>query len=318
MKRISFFSIIIFLFALNELSSQTRLIGERGIYTQGLISPVLINPGATGFQESQQLLFNYRNTWATFPGAPRTLTFNYNGPLGNRLGIGAQFLSDKFAAFESTKGALTISYSIESRMNKVGFGLSGEFVQHRLSVDQRGGLIDLMDDEITDRLQSTRYLDASFGAYGVYDDKIIYGLTIPSFISARLSDLTTENEPSREFGVIGHVGYRLVMDDKDVVLEPSIIVKSLMNSPFHVDLNLKGEFLNNTLTGGLTYTVGGENRLGFLIGAKVSNVDFYYSYGVSFHDFQQYNNGSHEFTVKLTLESKKKMKPTTEIINEEN
>lgn len=316
MKKILIFSIIFYLLINSDLFSQTRLIGERGIYTQAIVNPVLINPGATGFEDYQQLLFNYRNTWATFPGSPRTMTFNYNGPLGNRLGIGAQILNDRFAAFETTKGALTISYSIESKTNKVGFGLSGELVQNRLSVDKID-FIDPADPEFTNRLQSSRYFDASFGAYGLYDNKIVYGLTIPSFISARLSDLITENAPSQQFGAIAHVGYRMDMEDKDVILEPSIIVKSLMNTPFHIDLNLKGEFLNETLTGGLSYTVGGEERLGFLIGAKVSNIDFFYSYGVSFQDFQQYNNGSHEFSVRLRLENKKEKMVEKELMLEE-
>ena len=135
MKKILFFSIILISFIINSAQAQTRLIGERGIYSQAYINPVLINPGATGFQDYQEILFNYRNTWATFPGSPQTLTFNYNGPLGNRLGLGAQILTDKFAAFETMKGGLTLSYSIESKVNKVGFGLTGEYVQHRLSIN---------------------------------------------------------------------------------------------------------------------------------------------------------------------------------------
>lgn len=317
MKKILFFSILFISFTLSNLNGQTRLIGERGIYSQAYINPVLINPGAAGFQDYQEIIFNYRNTWATFPGSPKTMTFNYNGPLGNRLGLGAQILTDRFAAFETLKGALTLSYSIESDVNKVGFGLTGEYVQHRLDGVSGVGsdLIQLDDSEIINRLDGSNYLDASFGVYGVYDKTISYGLTIPSFISSRLTDLFTENEPSNEFGFIAMVGYKMDMADKDVVLEPSIIAKSLMHTPFHVDVNLKASFLDESLIGGVTYTAGGENRLGFLIGAKLNNFMFNYSYGLSFHDFQQYNNGSHEFSVKLNLQPQsKKMVKAEELI----
>ena len=80
---------------------------------------------------------------------------------------------------------------------------------------------------------------------------------------------------------------------------------------------MKAAFLDESLIGGLTYTAGGENRLGFLIGAKVSNLEFNYSYGLSFNEFQQYNNGSHEFSVKFNLQPRNRQ-VVKEVLLEEN
>lgn len=306
MKRIIIAFVLLSIGLTYNSDAQVRLIGERSIFSHHYLHPVLVNPGATGFNDQHQLLFNYRNSWATFDASPKTMTFSYNGPMGNRIGFGALFMRDDFAALETTKGQLAISYSIAGPMNKVGFGLTTEFIQHRLSGDQLSNpLLDSNDDIILRALDGSQHFDASFGIYGLYDNRIIYGLTFPSLVSAKVSeDAGNVTEPDRKFGYIINLGYHFDVEGYDIEIEPSILIKEIMFVPFHVDLNLKMEFLENKLTGGLSYTVGADKRFGFLIGSRVNQFGFYYSYNVSFHDFQQYNNGSHEISLKLDLKKR--------------
>lgn len=301
----SFCVCLLIVFCTSIGSSQLRLIGERGIQLQSFISPVLINPGATGFNGNQELLFNYRNAWASFPGSPRTVTFSYDGPIANRLGLGLQLWSDRFAAFESTKGLLSLAYSLNMENNQIGFGLSAEYIQHKLSGDElTNQFLDSRDQTILQRLDGSQYFDVSFGIYGLYDNQVIYGITFPSLVSSRINQDISNVTSDRGFNYIVNLGIRKKLDGQDIVLEPSIVIKQLMLTPFHVDLNLKADFLNSSLTGGLNYTIGADQRLGVLVGAKISNFGFYYSYNISFHDFQDYNNGSHEFSLKFNLVNK--------------
>lgn len=282
-----------------SLMAQERYFDERYTFTQAYLYPVVINPGATGFGDSD-LIFNYRNKWSTFPGTPKTLTLSYNGDLGNRLGFGGLLMSDSNGALETTKGQLSFSYTIDSEVNKVGFGISTEFIQHKIG--NINSLVNLEDAVILDRLGGNNFFDVSFGVYGEYDNSVKYGLTLPSLVSSKLDDaITTDSTDARELGLILHLGYEYDLPDSDVSVEPSIIVKKLMFVPTHVDLNLKATFLNDRLTGGLTYTLGAEKRLGFLIGTEVRNLNLYYSYNVSSHEFQQYNNGSHDLTFRINL-----------------
>jgi hypothetical protein len=77
MKNILCLIVIAFVLLLGtDLSAQVRLHSERGIFTQANEHPILINPGYTGFRGNHELLVNYRNTWASFPGAPSTFTFS--------------------------------------------------------------------------------------------------------------------------------------------------------------------------------------------------------------------------------------------------
>lgn len=301
MKHIICFLCLSF-FVATAVKAQVRLHSERGIFTQGHVHPILINPGATGFSGGQNLLLNYRNTWASFPGAPSSYTFSYDGAIGNRIGVGAQVLSDRFAAFETLKGSLSVSYGIESESNKFGAGLSLEYLQHQISrSDATSSLVAQNDQEILNRLDGSKFFDLSLGVYGEYMDKVIYGVTFPSLVTAMLNEFDNGTTGDKSFGVIGHLGYRHKLTEYDIVLEPSVVFKYLMLTPTHADLNLKVDFLDETLTGGISYSLGGEDRFGFLMGVNIENFGFYYSYNISFHDFQQYDNGSHEITLKYRI-----------------
>ncbi|MBP6238232.1 MAG: PorP/SprF family type IX secretion system membrane protein [Saprospiraceae bacterium] len=281
------------------MQAQSRYFDERYIYTQAQVNPQLINPGAIGSAMKHQVLLNYRNKWSGIDGAPRTVTLSYNGPVGNRLALGVNVLSDKFGELETTKGAVGLSYIIKSETNQVGFGISAEYIKHGLA---GFGNADPNDPIISQALAGAEYFDASFGLYGIYMDRLTYGLALPSMVSSRISDID-DNAPDRELGFILQFGYKLEIQS-DISMTPGIIMKKLANVPTHIDLNLNFGFLQDKLIGGVTYTLGADKRLGFLLGTKIEKLNFYYSYNTSSHLIQDYNNGSHELTLGVNFGGK--------------
>lgn len=287
-------SVCILLACASSMTAQERYFDERSIFTQHFLYPTLINPGAIGSGE-QEIMVNYRNGWADFDGSPSTVNIAYNGAVGNRLGFGAQLLRDSYASLGTTKGQVGLSYTIESPTNKVGMGLSTEYVQHGLT----GGLTSVDDPTILQRLDGAQFFDVSFGLFGLYNDRLIYGFSLPSLISSRLNEVG--NEDGRDIGYIVQLGYKLKSPTTGITFTPMVAVKSLMNTPTHIDLNATFGFLDDKLLGGVGYTLGGERRLGFLIGTQVEKLRINYSYTVSSQEFQTYNNGGHEITLSLFL-----------------
>ncbi len=304
--------VVVFGSVASEAQSQQRYFDERYIYSQSFIHPVLVNPGATGIQDHQQLILNYRNTWATFEGAPKTITLNFNGPIGNRLGFGAQLFRDSYGALETSKGMLSISYTIDSEKNKLGFGLSTEYIQHIVSGSALNNeIVDIDDPTFLQRLDGNQFFDASFGVYGIYDESFKYGVSFPSLISSKIN--IEDGDPGeRDLGYIAHFAYGTRVNNDDIGLEPSIFIKSLNNIPTHVDLNLKATFLDDQFTGAVGYTLGADKRIGFLLGAAVDNLNFYYSYNISTRAFQDYNNGAHELSVSFSFNKDRKAAASTE------
>lgn len=300
MKNILFTILSLLIFS-GAVNSQVRYFDEKYISTQSFVHHQLINPGAVGSKD-KQVLVNYRNKWASFPDSPKTLLASYDGPISGRLGFGGLLLQDNNGALRTSKGQLSLSYTLDGNKNKLAFGLSGEYIQHKVDNDIDNPLFDPSDQLVIDRLNGISFFDVTFGVYGVYDNKLTYGVSLPSLVSSTVSgNSDTEFDPEETFSYIIHAGYLFDFEQEDIQLEPAVFIKKLMFVPGHVDLTLKAHFLDKRLTGGLNYSVGADERLGFLIGTQVSQLHFYYSYDVSRNQFQDYNNGSHELSFNISF-----------------
>jgi len=207
---------------------------------------------------------------------------------------------------------LSLSYTIDSEKNRLGFGLSTEYIQHIVSGSALNNeIVDIDDLTLLQRLDGNQFFDASFGVYGIYDESFKYGVSFPSLISSKIN--IEDGDPGeRDLGYIAHFAYSTRANNSDIGLEPSIFIKSLNNIPTHVDLNLKATFLDDQFTGAVGYTLGADKRIGFLLGAAVDNLNFYYSYNISTRAFQDYNNGAHELSVSFSF-NKDKKKATTAV-----
>jgi type IX secretion system PorP/SprF family membrane protein len=303
------FALLLVIIATSDMNGQAqRYFDERYISTHSFLNPVLINPGATAFHNGQQLMVNYRNKWSTFDDSPKTITLGYDGVLMDRLGVGVIFLQDNFGSLKTSKGQLSLSYGISSADNKISFGLATEYIQHGLnSVGSSNENFDFNDPLYKLKSEGASFLDVSFGMYGKYQERFTYGIALPSLISSRLDD---GGDNPRDLGFIVNLGYQ-IQSETGISIEPSIVVKKLNRVPTHIDLNAKLGFLEDKFTSGVSYTIGADKRLGFLIGFAIDKLNFYYTYNTSMQEFQDYNNGSHEITAKLTLGSTKKdMVPT--------
>ena len=280
---------------------------ESGVYTHYILNPVLLNPGATGFSNQHQFIFNYRNKWSNFDGAPRTYTFNYNGPVGDRMGIGGQLFGESIGKQRSFEGSVNWAYRFEADDFDFGAGLSVGMQQLRLASVADDPFIDDTDELLAQALDGVMLFDASFGLYGEYDDRLFFGLSFPDLVRTRLTDISGSIDTlDNKFNFALLLGYRFDIPEQNFTIEPSIAVKQIRRVPFHVDLNLKLSFLEEQLIGGVTYSVGEVSRIGVLLGTRIGDLRLFYSYDTSFGEFQQYNNGSHEFTVQYTLARKQK------------
>ncbi len=283
---------------------------EEGFYRHYLLSPVLINPAYTGFEDQHNLIFNYNRQWADFDGGPNTVTANYNGPVGEQIGLGITLLSDNAASL--TRNRTTLSYAFKFMMNELdlSLGLATTFEQLRLkgtALLQSG--IDVSDPVLVDASGGLKLFDAAFGAHAKYQE-FFFGIASPNLIRARVNrdPLVKQESPGLFESFLAYVGYNWAMEDNNFWVEPSLMVRSLRNSPFQVDFNGKIHFFEDQLIGGLTYTLGGGDRFAILLGTALTNFDLFYSYTTSFQQSQAYHSGAHEISIRFRFgERKKKM-----------
>ena len=273
-----------------------------GLLHHYYLDPILINPAYTGFRGDHSLLFNYRDQWADFNDAPRSFTFSYNGALGKSVGLGAMIFSDQFGVENRLRGQLSYAYRFETETGKYGLGLSTEYMRYFLD---NSALTDpgttIPDDRISQGIDGFEYFLASLGLYAEIEDQFTIGLSFPSLIQSRQDKNGGTTEEERQFSYIALLGYRAKVAEYDMTIEPMLCIRKIGDIDLQIDANLKLSFLDERLFSGVTYGFGANNRLGFLVGARVSAVDVFYSYDMTTRDFQDYNAGSHEVSVRINI-----------------
>ncbi len=283
---------------------------EHAIYSQYQVFQNLINPGVAGFDNEFLLLANARHSWAGFPGAPRSYTFLYTGPVGDKLGLGGSLFTEYIGNQIVSRIQGIYSFRFKVDRTQIGLGLTTEFLRRRLNSDVlTNPLIDVRDAVLEGATDGQRLFTSSFGAHILYDNAMFVSLVLPSAIRARLDEIPVDN-PQAESGAglryfILQLGGMLPIYQHNFTLIPSIAVRSIRDVPFQVDLNVQGRFLDNKLIAGLTYRPNSRGSMAFLIGTQYNRFNLFYTYDVSFGPFQQYSSGSHEFSFAYAFRRKK-------------
>ena len=276
---------------------------EAASYQHYKINYHLINPGATGMK-GQVIMLNYINRWNSFPGNPQTFTATFNGMVSDNIGLGAMVLSDNLGSLNKTAGVLSYAYQFDIEETRLSIGLSTGYERYKLQASALvGNGLDPDDPIINQAARGYDVFDAAFGLHAQLPDGFFAGLSMPNLIRTQVdSDANnTETESTLFKYFVGYAGYRMDFPEHNFDFEPSLAIRKVRNAPFQVDFNLLGYYANDQLIGGFTYSLGGGNAANILLGTRINLMTILYSYGVSFSDFQSYNNGSHEISVQFDL-----------------
>lgn len=296
---------IICSFVLTQITSLTGQ--EETIYGHYHVNPVLINPGASGFQGTDhQVFFHYRSQWTGIPGSPNSYGISYNGSTNSNLGIGVSFFGEDIARMSRQRAQGSVSYQFQTDALKISTGLSAEF--HRFRVDpaaRNDPYYEDNDQVLEDHINGVAEFDASVGIYATYKEKTFLGIALPGMVGSRLDDISNTGEASSSF--VNYftlfLGHRFD-EDANIWFEPSIMLRKVRQAPFLGDFNVKVGFLEGKLMTGLTYRFGHEGGMAVLLGTRYSSMQIYYSYDIYFGDFQSYNSGTHEITLGVNIPRK--------------
>ncbi len=283
------------------------------IFNHYILNPVIVNPAATGANGAQNFNLHYKNQWTGFTNAPSTVAFNYNGAVGEKLGIGAWVSHENIASHTRLRAAVSYAFRFKINDFKAALGLSTEFKRMGLASGVIDHPLEKAGDPVIDLYApGVNFFDATMGFYGVYQEKLTVGFSAPNLIEARLSEVNKGTDAKGGFKYYTFMlGYK--QPAGAITVEPSIMLKKLAyGAPFQVDFNLKGSFLEDRVFGAVSYRAGSGGGFGVLVGTKYNNVNLAYSYDYSLARFQQYSGGTHELTVGFSIF--RKTKPSEELI----
>jgi type IX secretion system PorP/SprF family membrane protein len=282
---------------------------EQAIYTQYQVFPILVNPGYTGFQDQHEFLGNARSAYTGFPGKPTAYTLMYSGPVGDKLALGGGLFSENIGDITTFKLQFNYAFRFRIQKTRIGLGLSTEFLNRRADPGLLSNpLVDPNDDVLESLTDGEQIFDASVGAHVLYDERLFVSVSLPNTVRARLDEVPVDNE-TQQGSIFEHyifqLGYILDLKKQSFKLIPSISFRQIRDTPFQVDLNMQGRFLDDKLIAGVTYRPSSSNAsASFLAGTKYKALQIFYSFDMSFSRFQKFNNGSHEISVAFTLPRK--------------
>jgi type IX secretion system PorP/SprF family membrane protein len=300
------------------------------VYSQYMMNSFLLNPAVAGHEGYTAINVTAREQWLGLKDAPGTYAVSFQSRLlknsyisrsasirrrkrvmsrSGRVGYGVYAFTDMAGAFTRTGVQGTYSYHIPFASSQLSFGVSLTGYQFSIN-DSKIELFDANDDLLLNSSKSAFVPDANFGVY--YTDQHIYaGISAMQLMQSPLKIGGDKDGPG--FKMIRHyfamAGYRFEIG-KDILLEPSFMVKTTEKFVSQIDVNTKVYFKENYWAG-VSYRTGGSYSLVeesfngkgssavIMAGLKVDKIYFGYSFDYTFNAIGARTFGSHEITAAI-------------------
>ena len=296
------FKKIKFLFAgLLSLVASSVFSQQDAQFTQYMYNTGMINPAYAGSRGVFSMNGIYRNQWVGMEGAPETMTFSINSPVGLKgVGLGASFFSDQIGPAVESNISADFSYTILlSPKTRLSFGLKGGLNILNVDVNKLN-----VYDPTDVNLISTNVKSpiAGVGLY-LHSDKWYLGLSSPNILETKHYDevaVSTAAEKAH-FYLMG--GYVFKLND-DLQFKPALLTKMTNGAPLSVDVS--ANFLyRERFTLGVAYRY--NVTFSGLVGFQVSDgLMLGYAYDYDTTELGNYHSGSHEIFLRFELPTRKR------------
>lgn len=265
-------------------------------YTQYMYNTVNVNPAYAGSREVLSVFGMYRTQWVGLEGAPDTGVFSVNSPVGQKVGLGLTFVSDKIGISEESTISADFSYTIpmsDDETYKLALGIKA--TGHLLNVDFTKLNIWNPDDPYLNNISNRFSPNVGAGAY-LYSDVFYVGLSVPNMLETKhYNDNDRESLASERMHGYLISGYVFDLTE-DIKLKPAMMLKAVEGAPLQADISANALFYEK-LTFGLAWRW--QAALSALAGFQVTDGWFIgYSYDAETTKLANYNSGSHEIFMR--------------------
>jgi type IX secretion system PorP/SprF family membrane protein len=289
-------------------------------FTQFYANPLYLNPAFAGTARCPRLVMNYRNQWPSLSGTFVTATASYDQHVETlQGGIGFQVMTDRAA--QSTLKTTTFSgiYSYQqpiTRKFSIKAGLQATYLQKSLDwskltfgdmIDPRKGFIYETAD--IPRGGQVKAIDFSAGLLG-FSENFYAGVAVHHLNEPNESLIVGTSRLPMKF--TAHAGAVIPIErkkrDGDAKLSPNVLYRrqgefQQLNIGLYVN---KGPLVGGIWFRGLLF--GARYRDSFIatIGIQTDVVRFGYSYDVTISELTPSTGGSHEVSLAINFDCRRK------------
>jgi len=332
MKKAILIIIILFEFVFTEAQ-------QLPLYSQYLTNNFLINPAVAGSDNVTSVKLSVRNQWLGLENSPKTQVisshtrieragfYNNHGLLntktefdrkGNivrtqrmgssgRIGVGGFMFNDKVGPISKTGINMACSYHIPFSVThhakrmisppQLSIGLSTSLFQ--FSIDERDLLLFDSNDPIISYGKETAFVpDLNFGIF-IYAPKYFLGISALQLFESKIKfSENGNNNMIRHY--FANAGFAFMLDE--ILIEPSILVKSTEITPLQFDFNTKMQIRNFSFA--ISYRT--NNSMIFIFDIIYGLYYFGYSFDYSTSGILNNLGGSHEIVLGINLPKSKR------------
>ena len=269
------------------------------MFGQYFVNDVIYNPAISGSKEYNQLTIQTRKQWLGFEGAPLSANISYHGALNNRSALGGFLEYDQ--TYPSSQSNLQMNYAYHVPLNKediyLSFGVGAKFMYYNLDFN----LEDLPpgnDPAFSAKSYENFLGDASSGIY-LYGDNFYIGYSVLNMIESSFNKEAgygfSNNIEERIY--YGLAGYKIRID-RDWYIEPSILLRNFDDRELEYNLSTR-VFYSDQIWSGIS--IRSNSSLSFFVGTNKEKTQIAYSFDYYFGEIQNYQSGTHEFTISFRV-----------------
>lgn len=271
-------------------------------YTQYINMQGLINPAYTGSRGTYSGLMNYRNQWTGFAASPKTLGFNFHGPVPvENLSAGLVVMSESIGLNSNVDMAIASAYKVNlTRELILSLGLQLGFSS--LQFDAGSLILESGNDPVYDAYTDSYFRpNTGVGAF-VYTDRYFAGFSMPKMLTHSPEKDTETIKTSFSFKTMHmflYGGY--VFDvDNDIKVKPTLLMKSIYGAPLTFDIGVYG-FYRDWGSVGLAFRTGSDVIIAteFRVWEQLY-VGYSFDYPIT--KLSKVSYGSHEISLRIDLE----------------
>jgi type IX secretion system PorP/SprF family membrane protein len=280
--------------------SFTSVLGQQDAqYTQYMYNMNMLNPAYAGSRGNLSVGLLGRTQWVGIEGAPQTITFSLNSPVGKNVGLGLSAIADIHGPVKEQNLYADFSYTLRvSDLGRLAFGVKAgaSFLDvNLLSLNPN-------DPEFSNTLSnnvSEVYPNIGAGAY-YYSDRFYLGLSVPNFLERKhlKDDTGIVSTASEEMHYFLTSGYVFELSD-DLKLKPSVLVKAAYGTPLSVDVSAN-MLMYEEFELGVSYRF--DDSLSAMVGFQLTpGIRAGYAYDYTLLNLGNYNSGSHEIILLFDI-----------------
>ena len=285
---------------------------QRAMYSNFLMNDYYYNPAIAGTKDVHVANVAYRNQWVGFNDAPSLMMGNFYGSVKNKekIGYGVSLLSENTGLTQNTGVYLNYAYHFKlSEKVKLGFGVKPGFMQYRVKLYD-AIIADEVDDVLNGSVYSANAIDMSAG-FNLYSKSFFLMGSIQHMLGKEIQFTTYNSNLSYHYNFIA--GYNFKFKKKDIVIQPSFMMRYTQPVPLQYSAMLKGTFNSKFWVGfmfrdetGLSTGSSAGVSLGLNVNDRIT-VGYGYDYTIS--GLSNHQSGSHEIMLSFVIT---KNKPTLE------